>query len=183
MFYVLILPSLALSVWTLLKLRNLKKHDIVLFRFCQIRRDIMKLIDTRGVNLDRTGYHSVRNMLECLNSMTHNYEGFKVHIFNVRRLERILKSYKHATRQIDKIQVPSDAEIVELHKKFRYAMLEAFLVYTPLIRSEIMARLLLKLLMLLSHAGIKSLARFGNYLAWLIDEMAEINSHNHPLSV
>jgi hypothetical protein len=185
MFYLLVLPSLAMSILVLFNLLSLKKHDVVLFRFCQIRRDAIKLIAARGAGFDRTSYHSIRNLLECLNVMTHNYEGCKTHIFNIRRLEQTFKHYKHTTRQVDKIQIPDDAEIVMLHKRFRYAMLEAFLVYTPLIRSEILARLLLNVIKLFSLMGIKSLASAGNYLSWLIEEMKNTNNHsnhNNPLT-
>jgi len=177
MFYLLILPSLALSVWMISKLLGIRKHDKVLYAFCQIRRDAITLIDKRELSFERVGYHSVRNLLNSLNIMIHNYEGCKVHVFNVRRLFALLKDYKHLSRQAEKIIIPEDAEIVDLHQRFRRAMIGAFFAYTPFIRSEITAWVFFQLFTFLAKTGASSMRMAAENLHWLIEEMKD--SHNH----
>lgn len=179
MFWVLVIPSLSLSLYIGISLLNVRKHDKVLYNFCQIRRDAIAIIDQRGLNFDRVCYHSLRNLIHSLNLVIHEYEGCKVHIFNVRRLLALLKSYKHITHQVDKIVPSRDAEILEIHARFRGAMIRAFLAYTPLIRSEIAAFVLFKLLSFLADRGVKSLRSASSYLGWLVEEMKR---HNSPVA-
>jgi hypothetical protein len=177
MFYLLILPTLALSVMMICNFLSMRKHDKVLYVFCQIRRDIILLVDQRGLEFERVGYHSVRNLLNSINIMIHNYEGCKVQLFNIRRLMALLKNYKHITRQAEKIVIPDDAEIIVLHKRFRRAMVCAFFAYTPFIRSEITAWVFFKLFTFLAKTGAKSMKTAADNLCWLVEEVK--NSHNH----
>lgn len=172
MFYVLVIPSFVLSILMVAYLLSLKKHDRVLYNFCQIRRDAIKLIDERGITGDRVAYHSVRHLLNSLNLMIHNYDGCKQQVFNIRKLVAILKDCKHISRQVEKISIPDDHEVVELHLRFKRSMILAFLAYTPFIRSEVTAFLFYKLFSLLAKSGITSLKKAAEYMGWLVDEIA-----------
>lgn len=179
MFYILVLPSLALSVTMIFYLLRLKKHDLVLYSFCQIRRDAIALIDKRGLETNRAAYHSLRNLLNGLNAMVHDYEGCKKQIFNLRKLVALLKDYKQMSRQVEKIKIPDDPEIANLHLRFRRAIVRAFLAYTPLIKSEIAAWLFFKLVSFFADCGIKSLKRVAENLRWLVDEISNTqDNHN-----
>ena len=180
MFYTCLLPVLALSLFMIFKLRRMQKHDVVLYQFCQIRRDAIKLIDERGTQFSRAGYHSTRHLLDNLSVMIRNYDGCKANVFNIRRLIQALKDYRHSSRQVEKIQIPNDLQIMELHSRFRHAMLEAFLAYTPWIKSEICAWILLSILRFFARAGNKTIESAGNYLAWLREEMKDTEKHNRP---
>lgn len=85
----------------------------------------------------------------------------------------------HIAHQVDKITTPNDAEILELHRRFRRSMIRAFLAYTPLIRSEIAVTVLFKLLSFLADKGLGSVKNAAAYLGWLVDEM---KLQNRPLA-
>jgi hypothetical protein len=174
--YILIVPSLVFALYMIVVFRKKKKHDDILYRFCQVRRDAIAMIDRRNVELSRKQYASIRNILESVNAMIHNYEQCKTTVFNFRKFVRFLKFYRDAARQAESIHIPNDPEIIAFHHQYKTAIIEAFLAYTPLIKSEICVKLLVALFVFLAKAGLKSLNGGATYLIWLNNEIK--NSHD-----
>jgi len=178
-FYFLIFSSFIMACGMLYHVNKLRKHDRILFSFCQIRRDAMQLIASRQLSLSKAEYNSVRDLSLCLNVVIHDYDECKNTIFNIRRLIRMMKAFKQTTKDVDRIKIPNDPEIIQLHSKFRIAMFEAFLTYTPLIRSEILVKLLVMILAFIGNRGVKSMGKAGEYFNWLLDEMKNFQN-THP---
>lgn len=170
LFYILIVPSTLFVLYMVIVFRKMKKHDEILFRFCQVRRDAISLIDRRNFELNRKQYASVRDLLESVNAMIHDFEKCKTTVFNFRKFVRFLKFYRDAAIQAEKIHIPNDPEIIALHHQYKTAIFFAFLAYTPLIKSELCAKFLVTIFVFLAKAGVKSLNGGANYLKWLIEE-------------
>lgn len=130
---------LLMSVPAIIWLRRIRRHDHVLFLFCQIRRDAMALVRERQFDFEREDYIALRNLIELLNTTIDNYNEYKTVVFNVRRLANLLIKYRKTARRFDdKLRETHDPTINALSHRFVLAMMEAFLAYTPLIRLTLM---------------------------------------------
>lgn len=174
-FFILIVPSSLLLLFMLVRLNKIKKHDLVLYRFCQIRRDAIALVDNRQDELTKKEYASVRSILDCTSVMIHEYEACKSAIFNFRKFLSFLKHYREKAQEADRVKIPNDQQIIDLHHKYRYALAMAFLAYTPYIRSELLIRVLIAIFVLLGKLGVKSLKSGVNYLTWAGEELRKMH--------
>jgi len=170
------LCSIAAIIW-LLRVRN---HDRVLYRFCQVRRDIMTILRDRGFEMTKSDYHALRDLLEAVSDTIHHFNECKSTIFNIRTLSRIIREFRESGRAINKINIPKDAASAKTFVDFRMAMVMAFLAYTPFFRSEIAARVILgsmaAILRLVGRFGVESGRRFSEDLSYVL---TQLNTYHH----
>ena len=134
------------GVW----LREIARHDGVLFRFCEIRRRVVRLLFDRHLEnglLARDRRDGLR-LLNLLNQVIGDYNKRKAVMFNFRRFIRALRVI-HALREYAKTagglrmpRPPQDREIADLYGQMKTAFLRGFLAYTPLIRCELTFRII-----------------------------------------
>ena len=136
----------------------LKKHDIILYNFCQIRREVMNIIRDNFDEIDRETYEVLRKLLDTLNIAIHNYNQFKSSIFNLGNLLKSAKETQRYVLRIENVKLPEDESIHSLYRKLNIAMLKAFLSYTPLFRS-IFLPLAIRGLRLFLKTGINFVVR------------------------
>lgn len=177
-FYVLMVPSFAFLGYMAFQARKTRKHDEVLFRFCQIRRNAIELIASRHQELSKEQYSSVRRLLDHASIMIHDFDKCKSLIFNYRRFVKALKFYRGKVQEADQISVPNDADIVNLHKHYRYALWQAFLAYTPFIKTEFSIKMMIKLFALLSRLGNHKLQSALSYLTWAGERSKQMHNQN-----
>lgn len=84
-YYIFMTPVLLMIVAMILRLRALKKHDKVLYAFCQLRRDTMSLIREHNYDLCRQDYIALRDIEDGLSDTIHDYNMHKVYLFNFRK--------------------------------------------------------------------------------------------------
>lgn len=171
MFYILIILSITSLLYMALRLRKLKKHDSVLFRICQVRRDTIAFLSDSLPTLTREEYIALRQLLYALNLTINNYQHHKCVLFNFRRLKRYTMEYHNFNNHMNKIHVPKDGPIRDLFDQAIYAFLYGFFTYTPLIRSELVLHLLRMFIKAipLPQLGIRSITPNT------VDTMVEIN--------
>lgn len=157
MFYLLIIPVLVSSAFMIHRLRKIKKHDKVLFHFCQIRRDAMELLRNNYSEMTIEEYRAIRRVLMALNSTIHDYNDYKISIFNFRRFYRMVKNYKKTTSSIERMKLPKNSDIGKLLQDFSIGMIKAFFAYTPFLKSEIIFKLVILILDFVTKSGIKYL--------------------------
>ena len=123
------------GVW----LREIARHDGVLFRFCEIRRSVVRLLFDRHLDgeLSRRDYVDARRLLDVLNHVIGDYDKRKAVMFNFRRFVRALRKYEKTAGELRLPSPPQDAQIAEFYRQTDIAVLRGFLAYTPLIRSEL----------------------------------------------
>ena len=127
-----------------LRQKEMKKHDQVLFPFCQLRRDVMHFlyinVTENEHSLSSAEYEFVRQLVNVLDFTIHNYNPYKTLMFNVRKIAKHLKMYRKASRI--SLEAPDHPEIREFHEQVHRLLVAAFLAYTPLIRWELAFRLI-----------------------------------------
>ncbi|MDA7961692.1 MAG: hypothetical protein MPK11_04950 [Gammaproteobacteria bacterium] len=142
--------ALAMLAVSLCRTRRLQqrahKHDSVLFPFCQLRRDIIAFlyenVFEKADVLSREEYASVRRLLDILNDAIRNYNRHKTVMFNLRKVIKYIREYRHVLKQMPPIDVTGNAEIQRFHQQFEGLLAKAFVAYTPLIRSELALRIM-----------------------------------------
>jgi len=168
---VLMLISSLLCLGMIVNLWQVRKHDIVLFRLCQVRRKSMSLLRDRGFNLAKDDYMALRRMLYAVNTSIAHYSVHKAKLFNLRAFARAVKEYKRSAVAVEKLAIPKDKEIIDIYRDFNYAMMTGFLAYTPFIKSELGLRFTVILISLLAKAGFASLQQLFDNLMWARDHI------------
>ena len=127
------------GVW----LREIARHDGVLFRFCEIRRRVVRLLFDRHLEsgLSARNRRDGIRLLNLLNQVIGDYRERKAVMFNFRRFVRAIEEYEKTAGELRMPYPPQDREIADLYKQASVAILLGFLAYTPLIRSEALLRL------------------------------------------
>jgi len=126
--------------------RAAKKHDGVLFPFCQLRRDVMRyryeaVMGMHGA-YPRAEREALRRLSRELDDTIHNYRAHKTVMFNLRRIMRNIQTYKHASKAV--VDVTDNAEIRGFHDNLRRLQAKAFIAYTPMIKSEFAIKLIVQ---------------------------------------
>ncbi|MFL5384628.1 MAG: hypothetical protein ACJ8GN_19060 [Longimicrobiaceae bacterium] len=137
MFYVALVPALLMSAYMIVRLRDLEKHDIVLYRFCEIRRGFMRLLRERGSTLSRHDYVAVRTLVDVINTMIHNYRSHKRLMFNGREFLRYLREYRVTSATVGQLGDIEDVEIQRLRDETGKTMVYGFFKYTPFFASQV----------------------------------------------
>ena len=127
-----------------------EKHDRVLFSFSRLQSAVMKEILARhdAETLTRKQYEAAKFLLDMLDDIARHYDTHKTTMFNLRKMRRMveqdLERFNEMQRQVDArlAEIPADAKIRGLYVDFARAAADAFLAYTPFIRTEIILRLL-----------------------------------------
>ena len=126
-----------------LRQKEMQKHDRVLFPFCQLRRDVIRFLHVNVMveagSISRAEYKTTRQLLSVLDATIHNYNEYKTSMFNVRKIVKHIEMYREASETA--LEPPDHPEIREFHERIRRLLIEAFLVYTPLIRWELALRM------------------------------------------
>ena len=124
--------------------KEMQKHDRMLFPFCQLRRDVMhfmymNVIENTG-SLSPAEYKFIRWLLNVLDGTIHSCNQYRTLMFNVRKIAKHLKMY----RKISKValEIPDHQKIREFHERIHRLQVAAFLAYTPLVRWELVLRLI-----------------------------------------
>lgn len=157
MFYIVSTLVGVFLAYQILQLRSAKKHDEHLFRLCELRRATIKIMFDQRDSLSRNDYIALRKLVGALSLTINNYRNHKTVIFNFRRFMahvRELKSLDNKTRVI----TTKNKEINDLKNRFNRALCLAFLAYTPFLRSEILAKLIVGVLNAFVEMGAKSLS-------------------------
>ena len=137
--YALMACFTAFSVFTFLNYKRVRKHDQMLFPFCQLRRDIIdylkkNILDAPNRISQKEG-EAVLKLLDAVNQTIHNYNQHKTVMFNLREMQKHLKKYQRASSTA--LSIPDNPEIHALYQRFGCLLVKAFIAYTPLIRSEV----------------------------------------------
>lgn len=183
LFNVLMVICIVLCLRMVLRLKQMRRHDRVLYKMCQVRRDIMALFRERGFELSKHDYFAVRSLLDVVSVTIHNFDECKTTVFNIRFLSRWAAEMRRRNKEIDTFAVPKDDEALRIFNAYRKATVSAFFTYTPFIRSEVFLRLLLFTLAscasFIGRLGVTSFARIAENLFWAKEQVAYCHELNH----
>ncbi len=143
---ILMLCFIVYAAFSWVQIKKIAKHDGVLFPFCQLRRDIMKFrfdeIMQPSMTLSRDERESLRRLSSALDNVIHNYSRHKKMMFDLRKMIKAIREYRHILKQIPAIDMTNNTKIQEFHHRFAGLLARAFIAYTPLIRWERTLRLI-----------------------------------------
>ncbi len=158
----LMLCFFVVAIFSVVELWREKKHDVVLFPLCQLRRDIMKYLRESvredGVAISKQDGEAVLQILGVLNGVISNYNEHKTHMFNVRNVVKYLDQHKDVLEKVAPLAATKNPQIKNFHHRFAYCSAKAFLAYTPLIRSQATVVILVFLAMWVHRTGSKAIS-------------------------
>jgi len=166
MAYMLLLAVILFVLRTHFVLSTMKTHDRTLFRFCDLRRDMIAHLYNKRDELTPEDYAQFRIVLNSLNNTIHFYNDFKIHFFNLRKLlKSLVWRVQSSTTQIDAVRISRNKELLGFVKKYEKATLLGFFAYTPFLGTEVTVRLVIQLLKLIAQTTKKKGA--ATYAEWL----------------
>ena len=148
MIYLLFACFCAFFFFSWKQLREVARHDGVLFPFCQLRRDVMMLLRqyyTDEISLSREEIQALMELSKVLDKTISNYNRHKTEMFNLRKVIAYIKKYPRVLEQVKPLELPDSPKIRKLHVQFVVLSAKAFLAYTPLIRSQLVWFVLLQI--------------------------------------
>jgi hypothetical protein len=172
-FFIIMVPPVVGSVYMIWHLRRLKKHDQVLFGFCQTRRDVMALLREEDYNFRRPDYLALRNLVVFSSGMIHHFNDLKKSLFNARKFVEEVRRAKLIDKKIKRKAI-KDERIGALYHQFERAHIAAFFAFTPFFTSELVLRLLPLLVRLLAKVGLlyfrHNARRITEAVTWVQEE-------------
>ena len=150
--YIVVLPSVIASLLMIVYLHRLRKHDTVLFQFCQNRREIMTSLRKETVELSPEAYSDVRHILDVTSDTIHYFNECKPHHFNLRRFIEYMVSQDVMTNEAD--EEFADPEIEKFYDRHIDALLNAFFAFTPFIKSEMILQMAVFLAQTIAKIGV-----------------------------
>jgi hypothetical protein len=171
-FLTLFLGALAvMQVVFLLRMRSVSRHDRVLFPLCDLRREVMAELRREGASMSDVEYAEIMQMRLVLDGTIHHYHDLKASLFNFRDFVRFLRAYAQADGDVS---VPASSERIDaLRRRLALVMMNGFLTYTPLLKSEMIVRLAAGLAAFLCRLGVRQLRVFGSSLKAALDRFQE----------
>jgi hypothetical protein len=158
MFYLLVVPVLVVMLCELRYLVSLRSHDRVLFPFCVLRDEIIAFLAAHHSEMTADDYLYARRMVTAINHTVSIYKNHRHKFFNFRAFIKFLRGYKVSAEEIAKIPRTERVEIREFEQRLNMAMFRGFACYTPFLRSETAARILIAVMVLLGRLGISLFA-------------------------
>lgn len=167
MFYVLTIPIILLLAYNLFRLRQIRLHDEVLYKFCQLRRDVVRTIDEDINGYSKQEYRQIRLLLDQLNSTIRNFTHMKKNIFTFKIFLELVKAYIdfNTKRGSKSIKRSENDSIVLLYTQYNKTLIDGFISYVPFLRYRLIVSLMYTLIKLLSLIGLKGIQnKAGNFL-------------------
>lgn len=158
MLSLLLAPVVVLLLVAISQMREMRRHDTVLFQFCEIRRSLMKLLRDEGPTMDYGDYAFARGMLQALNSTIHHYKEHKSRMFNVRQFYLLVKQYRASAEALAEMPTTCNDKLRDLQFEFGKTVFFGFLTFTPFYRAELTLRTLIYGAYLLRRVGVERMA-------------------------
>lgn len=169
-FYIFTVPVILASLYMILALRAVRKHDQVLYRFCQVRRDTMSLIREHNLALTKDDYFALREIVDATSATIHDYQLCKIYVFNFRKFLAAIRRFKDMELKINRGDLLKH-EIVRLRNDFGRALVFSFFTFTPFFKTELALKALTGTLSGLATLGGKymkaKVSRALEILSWI----------------
>lgn len=109
---------------------KLKKHDTVLFMFCELRRELMRYLREHFDSLEKEEAKNYLKLLECVNSEIHFFGRNKKEIYNIFNL---MNNIRRSTVTVKKIEFSEPTqELPKFLKRFNAIRFKAFQTFSPI---------------------------------------------------
>lgn len=133
MFYLLVVPVVILQLVMLFKLYHLRKHDRVLYRFCQVRRELMELLREKGQNMSSRDHDFARHMVASLHSAIHNFKDHKKRMFDFWLIVEAARQFRISVEDLKSLPTTDNRKLLQVKQKFGRSIVLALIAYTPIV--------------------------------------------------
>lgn len=178
MFAILTCSAFVIFPIQLVWLMGLRKHDVHLYRFCELRRDSIKFLYDEYKNLSRTDYIALRKLILALNVTINNYKVHKKALFDFRAFTRYVKEVKPFEDDVDEISTNNE-KIHELRERMSHAVIEAFFAYTPFLKHQVVANFIFFVLSAAVKTGSEKFSNDLNILGEIDQSRSRLNELAH----
>lgn len=172
-FYFAVIPMLVMTIVMLVQMLKAKKHDVVLFNFCGIRREAMSLVRARGFDMAEDDYNDIRELVAFLNTTIAGYKEHRIAMFNFREIRKAVNNYKENADTVELYKRSGNEDIDKLYDKTAGALLLGFLSYTPLIKQEIIVNIVMGLVKIMAMTGVHAFKEYERKLSGFINLLDE----------
>jgi len=177
LWLIFFIPILFIQFYYWGKLISIKKHDFILYQFCQLRREIIKYLFDNRLKISNKDYEITRKLLEILNDTIHHYNIFKL-VSNLNNLKILMKNTKENTEQVEMLPETNNQNIHIFQKQFSFIILKAFFTFTPFLKHRFILNLIILLVNTLISIGLIKLKKELDYTQWFKDRLE--NQKNSP---
>lgn len=154
------------TLFEFIYLKNIQKHDRYIFEFCDLRRDIITYLYEERNRLSRADYIQLREILDTNNTTIHNYKENKYTMFNFRRFIDKLRTIENdRSGKVNESKVLP--EIKDFQVRLVHIIFNAFIAYTPFLKSEVILKVLYFVTSKAVKAGVKSLVPYEKDLEFI----------------
>jgi len=182
LFYLIVIPVLLLSIHTLVYLKKGCKHDKVLFRFCDLRRELMAYMRSEQFNthdVSKEDYAAFRKVIYTVNDTIHYFNEVKLSL-DLRKVVRFILHVKKNNEHIKGMQLAKNSTILDFQRRLVIISLQATVTYTPVIYKINMV--LVVLIFVLGHAASSQFNKAVDALEWLRKVIVNNRNDNFPAS-
>lgn len=167
-----------------MSIQQMRKHDQILFKICQLRRECFQFMREQDAHLTRNDYISMRLLIKILNFTIKRYGDYKTVLFDYRMYYKYFKDNERSFHRTAKVLHTDNEEVMALFKKFRICLFDAFFTFTPLLKSEIICRFVLFSMETAAKAGWKAAYTRFRYGLYLLQNEAQYAQRNFsPMSI
>lgn len=163
MFYLIAVPVFILISLQVVHLLELKKHDEHLFKFCQLRRESLELLANSYGEISRNDYLALRKLIQTESVIIGSYKEHKTVVFNFRIFLKNFNDAKVFNDQSKEISTNNE-DIKRLIGKMQFLIANAFLAYTPFLKSELMFQFAVRASSMAVTLGFYKFKEVGNRL-------------------
>jgi hypothetical protein len=176
MVYLLFVPVLVFQVYLIVTLFRARRDDRVRFQFCAFQAEIIAFLNTEeGKSLSRTDYTFTRWLIE-VNTLTIQQFNKIKSSFNISSTLKGLRFFDHkVVTPAHRLENIENVKVHDLYHGFIGYTTQAFVAYTPFLKSKFALRLFLATARLLAVVGI---LRVHLWVRELLERWSTIKNEN-----
>ncbi|WP_435979198.1 hypothetical protein [Psychrobacter sp. DM4] len=164
MLILMLVIAVIFALFETVYLKRIQKHDRYIFEFCDLRRDMITYLYEERNGLSRSDYIQLREILNTNNVTIHNYKDSKHTMFNFRRFIDKLRVIENKKSRVESNVLP---EVKVFQVRLVHIVFDAFLAYTPFLKSEVIIKVLYFITSNAVKAGFKSLVPYEKDLEFI----------------
>lgn len=178
MFFIITSSIIVVSlIRSFFKIKRCAKHDKYLYKFCQLRRDIISYLRINHDIISKTEYLAIKQVLDLLNKTINLYSKNEAqNLFNIRKFAFFVKETKALSDSSKKFVECNNEVIKSFRNKLGSNIIDAFFAYTPFIFTEIFLKILYRVIRFFVKVQINKLKNFGDRLLALNEDFESIIS-------
>lgn len=185
----LIALMVLLVIWQLYvnyRLKTIYKHDLILYQYCQLRRNIQDFLRVEFLNLTEgksnispEEYELISSLEKQVSRTISNFTEYKTKFFNLNMWNQLGQEAVQQDKFAESLlRASKKPQINKLILEYKYCIVSSFLVYTPGLKRKVTAAIALVIFALIIRAGYRSID-----MEWFKKQIDWISKREHQYNV